>query len=811
MEFRRKYLARMIHLAAVGGLCLSGGISVAHADTISLGTVNANSGTGSMAPSQKSAPYQAPTKTPLKATQPTAVITRHYIKNNVPLSANYGSIAAVSPSVSVVDPNGPGLMENQGLTIRGLQDGQFNVTFDGIPWGDSNDFTHHSTSYFMSNDIGAIDVNRGPGSASTIGDTTFGGTIAIHSKDPSTTPGIVPFLSAGSFNTQVEGVQFDTGTLKNYHDARAFLDIETLSSDGYLTHSGQKRQNYFFKVLRPIGDNTVLSFVAMHDQIHQNIPIGATQAEINKYGWNYGLSNDPTKQNYYGYNYDNISTYFVDVGLNTVFANGIQLDNKLYTYGYNHHGYNGADVNGETPNGTYYGSNNVPGQRMTMIYQSVGDLLRLVQPIAIGDLKYGIWYEHQWNTRSQYEIDWTLGGALNQNAGKAGPYGATDRLMYDTLDSAQPYLQLDWHLGSRLTLTPGVKYVWFKRYLNAPVNQGSSTAPLVYSKTYSDAVPSIALHYKIASSWTAYGQVAKGFLAPNLNTFYAPDPAASTVKPETTTNYQAGTAYQTDRLTLSGDVYYIDFNNKVGSRTVAGHTLFYNQGGVIYDGVAGSATMYVGGAALAPNLNTFYAPDPAASTVKPETTTNYQAGTAYQTDRLTLSGDVYYIDFNNKVGSRTVAGHTLFYNQGGVIYDGVEGSATMYVGGGFSGYVNGSINSAKTKDTHQWIANAPKTTAALGVIYNQGPMYGSLLDKYVGSRYGDSGETQPLVAYSVTNLSLGYKLNAGMAHPVDVRLKINNLLDKKAIYALAGYTGANTPLYWTLPSRSFDLSVSIKF
>ncbi|AOU99239.1 hypothetical protein BI364_16010 [Acidihalobacter yilgarnensis] len=726
MEFRRKYLARMIHLAAVGGLCLSGGISVAHADAMSLGTVSANSGTGSTAPSQKSAPHQAPTKTPLKATQPTAVISRHYIQNNVPLSANYGSIAAVSPSVSVVDPNGPGLMENQGLTIRGLQDGQFNVTFDGIPWGDSNDFTHHSTSYFMANDIGAINVNRGPGSASTIGDATFGGTIAIHSKDPSKTPGIVPFLSAGSFNTQIEGVQFDTGTMKHYHDARAFLDIETLSSKGYLTNSGQKRQNYFFKILRPIGDNTVLSFVAMHDQIHQNVPIGATKAEISQHGWNYGLSSDPTKQNYYGYNYDKISTYFVDLGLKTIFANGTQLDNKLYTYGYTHYGFNGADPNGEQPNGTYYGANNVPGQRMSMIYQSVGDLLRLVQPIAIGDLKYGIWFDHQWNTRSQYEIDWTLGGALNQNAGKAGPYGATDRLMYDTLDSAQPYLQLDWHLTSRLTLTPGVKYVWFKRSLNAPVNQGSSTAPLVYSKTYSDAVPSIALHYKIASDWTAYGQVAKGFLAPNLNTFYAPNPAASTVKPETTTNYQAGTAYQTDRLTLSGDVYYIDFNNKVGSRTVAGNTLFYNQGGVIYDGV--------------------------------------------------------------------------------------EGSATMYVGGGFSGYVNGSINSAKEKTTHQWIANAPKATAALGVIYNQGPVYGALLDKYVGSRYGDSGQTQSLAAYSVASLSLGYKLDAGMPHPVDVRLKIDNLLDKKAIYALAGYTGgANTPLYWTLPSRSFDLSVSTKF
>ncbi|AOV15891.1 hypothetical protein BJI67_01320 [Acidihalobacter aeolianus] len=738
MKLRRKHLAHMIHLAAVGGLCLGGGLSVAQAGPLNLGTVSATN--GSSKEQQKSAVHQAPSKAPLKATQPTAVISRHYIKHNVQLSENYSSIVQVSPSVATTDPNGPGLMETQFLSMRGLQNGQYNLWIDGIPWGDSNDFTHHSTSYLMANDIGQIDVDRGPGSASTIGDATFGGTIAILTKNPSMTPGITATLAGGSFNTQVEGVQFDTGNMQNYHDTRAFLDIQNLSSDGYLTYSALKRQNYFFKVLRPINDHTMLSFVAMFNKIHQNVPIGATMAEIQKYGWNYGLSNDPTQQNYYGYNYDDIETNMAYIGLKTRFSNGIRLDNKLYTYGYNHHGYNGADPNGETPNGTNIGNaldaqygttqyaNDVPGQRMTMIYQSVGDLLRVVQPIAIGDLKYGFWYDHQWNTRSQYEIDWTLGGALNIGAGKAGAFGATDRLMYDTLDSAQPYVELDWHITPRMTLTPGVRYAWFKRDLNATVNQGPSTAPVVVSKTWSSAIPSIALHYKLASDWTAYAQAAEGYLAPNLNLFYTADPSTS------------------------------------------------------------------------------------VNSVKPETTTNFQVGTSYQTHKLALSGDFYYINFNNQVGSRTIAGNKVFFNQGGVIYQGVEGSATVYVGSGFSGYVNGSINSAKTKDTHQWVPNAPKATAVIGVIYNRGPAYGSLLDKYVGSSYGDTGETQPINAYSVASLALGYKLNAGLAHPVDVSLKVDNLLDKKTIINLAGYTGgANTPLYWTLASRSLEVSVSSKF
>src|SRR6202041_36143 len=96
-------------------------------------------------------------------------------------------------------------------SIRGFQDGQFNVTFDGIPWGDSNDFTHHSTSYFMPQDVGNGVVDRGPGNEGTVGDATFGGTVYVQSADPKKTMGLDMLLSFGSFNTQLYGVGFDKG------------------------------------------------------------------------------------------------------------------------------------------------------------------------------------------------------------------------------------------------------------------------------------------------------------------------------------------------------------------------------------------------------------------------------------------------------------------------------------------------------------------------------------------------------------------------------------------------------------------------
>src|SRR5580698_8658087 len=249
----------------------------------------------------------APTTTPLDAVEPTSVISQDFIQKNLPPSTNYDEAIKFSPSVFDTAPNGPGLAESQNISIRGFQDGQFNVTFDGIPWGDSNDFTHHTTSYFMGHDLGEISVDRGPGTAATIGNATFGGTVGVLSKAPDAEQGITPYLSYGSFNTVLYGAQLDSGEISQTGGTRVTLDAEGLSSDGYLTNMGQNRKNIFLKAVQPIGDNTTLTFVAMYNHIHQGISLGATAAEITQFGPNYALSRDPNSQNYYGYNFDRIA------------------------------------------------------------------------------------------------------------------------------------------------------------------------------------------------------------------------------------------------------------------------------------------------------------------------------------------------------------------------------------------------------------------------------------------------------------------------------------------------------------------------
>jgi iron complex outermembrane recepter protein len=125
----------------------------------------------------------APSQSSLEATQPQSIITREFIESAVAPTAEYSRVVNVAPSMSGDSANGPGLSETKTI-MRGFSDDQYNITFDGIPWGDTNNPAHHSTSFFPASVIGGAVVERGPGNASNLGFATFGGSIVTSAPPP---------------------------------------------------------------------------------------------------------------------------------------------------------------------------------------------------------------------------------------------------------------------------------------------------------------------------------------------------------------------------------------------------------------------------------------------------------------------------------------------------------------------------------------------------------------------------------------------------------------------------------------------------
>lgn len=718
------------------------------------------------------APYESPSVAPLNATQPTSVVSKHTIDNMLTGTQSWADIARLTPSVNNINPNGPGLMETTGPTIRGFQNGQYNVTYDGIPIGDSNDFTQHSTSFFTNSEINETIIDRGPGTAETVGDATFGGTVSIRTINPLPTTTATLNASYGSYNTSDNGVRLDSGAIKTANGTTAVFNAEHIQSNGALQNATQQRTNFFGKVMIPVNNSTTVTLLADYNQIYQNPPLGATDQQMAQYGWNYAYSSDPNSQAYWRYNNDHITTDMEYADIQSNLGNGFLYDGKIYTYAYYHHDLNGDDPNASgaipnevvlTPGGAPQAG--IPGQVFLNDYRSVGTIQRLQKNFDWGDIKTGLWFDHQVNTRFVQNVSITNGNAVNydpnnsngcqgtvgnnctaQLPGYNNGLGTIERLQHNQLYTFQPYAQLDWRPIDKLTVTAGLKWAYFRRALDAPVQQKTELVT-GYTQNWQKILPSVDVKYAFTPNLSAYVQGAEGFLAPNLNTFYTQAVSVQSLQPESTINFQGGVAYQDEHWALGGDLYNIHFQNFID----------------------------------------------------------------HQNESINLNGSVITAP--------------VYYNAGGAIYRGVEGEAAYSFGNGITLFSNAGYNQAFQTAGQVTIVGAPQGTANFGAIYNANGIYGSIIDQWTGGEYsGNTGTGNEANSpaggkspggwynpYNVVNVALGYTFNHDQPSkvPVQVKLNLDNITNQKQIIFDNGTDGAGNLLYFRLTGISAYASLSV--
>jgi len=537
-----------------------------------------------------SALTQAPTESNLDTYQPQSVIDLAFITNHLAPTADYSTIANLAPSVANIVTNGPGLSDAKRATLRGFVDTQYNVTYDGIPFADTNDFSHHTTSYFPAKMIGRVTVDRGPGTASTLGEATFGGTIALLSKDPRTDAAVIPTMSYGSNNTFLGHIEANTGLLKPLDNASAIASYQYMQTDGYQTNVKMDRDTTYVKYLQPVGKDTTITFLSNYNKIKFYNPLPVTQAQIDTLGRNFGLSSNPKDPLYYGYNYRKNKTDFEYIGLDSAVTNSWHVDSKVYTYYYNNGSYDTASIGTKA----WDKGDNI-GRYKLSSYRSWGETLSASWDNPFGVLTFGGWHEYQRSKRVQYGLDYTKGQVLDYNP-TANPLTAYFYDLINYLYTTQLFAEYDWRISKDFTIDAGVKDVQFERKINAAINQTTKT-PLVDSKSTSKVLGSVSANYSILNEWTAYAQAAQGFLAPNLNLFYATNPAANQTKPQETMNYQVGTVFKKDRLNADFDVYWIDYKNyphAVNDPVTNLPTEYVVAKGAYFSGVETEATYFIG-------------------------------------------------------------------------------------------------------------------------------------------------------------------------------------------------------------------------
>jgi len=751
--------ARGHHLRAMALLCLSAALGAAGPDDntpTDIGTVRATGGPGESTAQAApgSAPALAPSQPPLTASQPTSVIGPSYIQNNTVGSENYDNIIKFSPSVQNVEPTGAGLQQNFMETIRGFRYTQFNQTFDGLVLpGTISSFAPQTGAYFLAHDIASISIDRGPGTASQIGYATFGGTVAATLTTPSNTFGINPYGSFGSWGLNVEGLRLDSGAIPQLGGASGLIDGAHVQGNGYLTGTSTNRNNIYGKVEAPIGDNTVLTVEGMYDYVRTHTSYGSTVAQIQTLGPNYSLNQNPLSQAATQYNTDNYYTDFDYIGIKSSFGGGWSIDDKAYTVSYYHNGISGLDPNDTTPEGTPLpGSktnlsgtyiingvptkvtDDVPGLAGHSDFRSVGNTFKLTKDTDYGQIRTGLWVDY--NSGSSYKVNIDLSqnnapyipGNGKGSTSQLTPYNS---LYNTTLLTVQPYLEFAWKPLPGLTITPGLKYTNVTRDVDATyINKNGMS--LNTSQTWGDALPAIDAHYEIMKGWVAYVQIAEGFLAPPLNTLLVPAGNSPTsLKPQTTTNYQVGTTFQNDRFSLGFDMYYIQFENYIAAETN--------------------------------NLGTFYA------------------------------------------------------NNGSAVFQGIEAEGTVKIVNGVALCANGTLNDATYQSGYP-VALNPQSTGAIGPIVDRDNFYGALLAKYVGPQYtldqtvagAAAHPLFPIPGYYNADLSLGYKLVLPQFNnrSLNFRLNVTNLFNDHSLTGLFSQAPSGVGLFATNPGRGVFFSVA---
>ena len=198
--------------------------------------------------------------------EPQAIISRSIIEDSVTATADFSDVILLIAGASgTSNGGGPGLSESK-TVLRGFQDGFYNITYDGVPFGDSNNPMHHSTAYFPDGTYERIIVDRGPGSATDLGQASFGGNIRLISREASDKRFVEGQAVYGSFDTYLGRLTVNTGSIDRPGGLKVIAIGEYKDTQSALSGSNAWFINGFIKAEKPLGDNAKLSILSSYNQ-----------------------------------------------------------------------------------------------------------------------------------------------------------------------------------------------------------------------------------------------------------------------------------------------------------------------------------------------------------------------------------------------------------------------------------------------------------------------------------------------------------------------------------------------------------------
>ena len=244
------------------------------------------------------------------------------INNETITLGNYGQepswMFAKMPSIFAFSDNGTDFGYGY-FRIRGLDQTRINVTLDGMPWNEAEDFgCYFANSPDIMADASTIDVGRGT-STYNPGTASYGGSINISSIDLLKNTTSYAEFGGGSFASFKTSVNINTGLMGKWAlHARATMS----ETDGYREHSSNKSKSLGLKLGYFINDKSsidLLSITGYHENGQGYIGCPLDELAVNRKA--NGCSKDED---------DNFFQTVNKLTYNTWFSNNLQFTSSIY-------------------------------------------------------------------------------------------------------------------------------------------------------------------------------------------------------------------------------------------------------------------------------------------------------------------------------------------------------------------------------------------------------------------------------------------------------------------------------------------------
>lgn len=719
------------------------------------------------------ATQEAVVKSPLDAASARSEISSLYIREYTSPMTDFSDITQAAPGTMSFSTNGIG--NGQAKTwFRGFKDGMYTMTWDGVPFQDSNDPTHHSWAYVPAPAISYIDFDRSPGTASDVGPANFGGSIHMFSPKLSNVPEAMGAVSYGSYNSvQVLG-QYNSGLFAG-DKANLWFEGHHQSSDGYQTNNFQQRTAATAKFIYRPTQQTTFTLVGTSVIVDANTPNNdATRRQIFHHGKNYlmesnqymadGVTLNPQYYKYYTYH---VPTNFEVATLDSDLGRGWAVNSKTYTYSYSNHQHyqNKQDSDQIT---TALPADVPDGQNLSAIteslssnsginklnqYNRIGEIAAFSKSSSLGVLRFGSWVESTATHRYQVGSDprtWV-------DSTKLSDLKFHERFWTGTY---QPYIEYQLVALRKWTITAGIKDANYRMYLQQyadgkTVGSLNGNAFVTHRADYNSWLPSVEANYRIRSNWSAYGQYGRGSQIPPSSVFDSTGAQVATLpKPTVADTFQGGTVVHLNRISMDADLYHVHFDNNYVSYSDSS------------------------------NFTYFYA-------APPSNTLGFEGeGNLALISHLSLSA-------NGTVGRAKYEAQSAYTTPSGSVF-------------------------AATPE--YWVSNAAHDTESLGLLYQSRSIHAGLFSKRIGTRYDAAGSYSATVSgvktsygsgqnivydpFWMNNLFLNYTVHRkSFFDGSKIKLSVNNLLNSHDLLSVSSAANSAAPLVPYVKSAADQLQL----